>query len=67
MCMYLLITLYRRKKISVVDDLSNIGQIPCARSSLMSGIASGVAIGFIRGMTTSELDASPSNIFADLI
>ncbi|KZT32890.1 hypothetical protein SISSUDRAFT_973838, partial [Sistotremastrum suecicum HHB10207 ss-3] len=38
--------------------LSNIGQIPCARSSLMSGIASGVAIGFIRGMTTTPFAAA---------
>ncbi|KZS93622.1 hypothetical protein SISNIDRAFT_390280, partial [Sistotremastrum niveocremeum HHB9708] len=36
----------------------NIGQIPCARSSLMSGIASGVAIGFIRGMTTTPFAAA---------
>ncbi|KAF8583122.1 hypothetical protein K439DRAFT_1634709 [Ramaria rubella] len=38
------------KKIKPVEDLSNIGQIPCARNSLLGGIASGVGIGFIRGI-----------------
>ncbi|OSD07447.1 hypothetical protein PYCCODRAFT_1463703 [Trametes coccinea BRFM310] len=41
------------KRISVRDDLSHINEIPCARNSLLSGIASGVGIGFIRGMSGS--------------
>ena len=36
--------------------VSNISQILCARTSLLSGIASGVGIGFIRGITASKLE-----------
>ncbi|KAM5539473.1 hypothetical protein V8D89_006925 [Ganoderma adspersum] len=46
------------KRISVRDDLNRINEIPCARNSLLSGIASGVGIGFIRGMSTSVFVAS---------
>ncbi|KAI8994220.1 hypothetical protein BD414DRAFT_535262 [Trametes punicea] len=45
------------KRISVRDDLSHINEIPCARNSLLSGIASGVGIGVVRGMSSSVLVA----------
>ncbi|OJT09424.1 hypothetical protein TRAPUB_14087 [Trametes pubescens] len=41
------------KRVSVRDDLAHINEIPCARNSLLSGIASGVGIGVIRGMSAS--------------
>jgi glycerol kinase len=34
-----------------VDDFQHIGEMPCVRNSLMSGIASGAGIGIIRSMT----------------
>ena len=43
------------QRISVKDDFQKIGEIPCARNSLLSGIASGLGIGAIRAMSTSEL------------
>ncbi|KAI0822050.1 hypothetical protein BC628DRAFT_1392128 [Trametes gibbosa] len=46
------------KRISVRDDLAHINEIPCARNSLLSGIASGVGIGVIRGMSASVFVAS---------
>ncbi|KAH9851700.1 hypothetical protein C2E23DRAFT_828776 [Lenzites betulinus] len=46
------------KRISVRDDLARINEIPCARNSLLSGIASGVGIGVIRGMSASVFVAS---------
>ena len=35
------------------DDLAHINEIPCARNSLLAGIASGFGIGVIRGINTS--------------
>ncbi|KAJ7069612.1 hypothetical protein C8F01DRAFT_1113365 [Mycena amicta] len=35
----------------------HIGEVPCARNSLLSGIASGVGIGFIRGMSVNAIVA----------
>ncbi|KAI0754710.1 hypothetical protein C8Q80DRAFT_1140492 [Daedaleopsis nitida] len=46
------------KRISPRDDLNRINEIPCARGSLLSGIASGVGIGVIRGMSSSVFVAS---------
>ncbi|KAI0736313.1 hypothetical protein C8Q72DRAFT_803894 [Fomitopsis betulina] len=46
------------KRISFSDDLQKIGEIPCARSSLLSGIASGAGVGVIRGLSTSAFVAS---------
>ena len=43
----------QRQRISF-DDVSRIGEIPCARTSLLNGIASGVGIGFIRGFNVRE-------------
>ncbi|KAI0696282.1 hypothetical protein BC835DRAFT_1343210 [Cytidiella melzeri] len=34
-----------------LDDFHHIGEMPCVRNSLMSGIASGAGIGIIRSMT----------------
>lgn len=45
---------FQVKRINLAEDISNIGQMPCARTSLLSGIASGVGIGFIRGITASN-------------
>ncbi|TCD64511.1 hypothetical protein EIP91_004007 [Steccherinum ochraceum] len=47
-----------RKNISIVDDFLKIGEIPCARGSLLNGIASGFGIGVIRGMSTPIMVAS---------
>ncbi|KAH0832079.1 hypothetical protein J3R83DRAFT_12987 [Lanmaoa asiatica] len=41
------------KRISVVDDFQRLGEMPCARNSLLSGIASGAGVGFIRAMSAS--------------
>ncbi|TBU40267.1 hypothetical protein BD309DRAFT_967809 [Dichomitus squalens] len=38
--------------------MNRINEIPCARNSLLSGIASGVGIGVIRGMSSSVFVAS---------
>jgi len=45
------------KKISPVDDLKNMGNIPCTRNSLLAGIASGLGVGFIRSMNTKMIYA----------
>jgi len=46
------------KRISFWDDLQKIGEIPCARNSLLSGIASGAGVGVIRGLSAGPLVAS---------
>ncbi|KAF9221607.1 hypothetical protein BS17DRAFT_785040 [Gyrodon lividus] len=46
------------KRISVVDDFQRLGEMPCARNSLLSGIASGAGVGVIRAMSTSPFVAS---------
>ncbi|KAH7885256.1 hypothetical protein F5I97DRAFT_1352984 [Phlebopus sp. FC_14] len=46
------------KRISIVDDFQRLGEIPCARNSLLSGIASGAGVGVIRGMSAGPLVAS---------
>ncbi|KAN0087594.1 Protein of unknown function (DUF3767) domain containing protein [Tylopilus felleus] len=46
------------KRISIFDDLQRLGEMPCARNSLLSGIASGAGVGFIRAMSTSPFVAS---------
>ncbi|KAI0086937.1 hypothetical protein BDY19DRAFT_872670, partial [Irpex rosettiformis] len=38
------------KRLSI-DDFNHIGEMPCLRTSLMSGIAAGAGIGIIRSMT----------------
>ncbi|KAJ7029276.1 hypothetical protein C8F04DRAFT_45050 [Mycena alexandri] len=35
----------------------HIAEVPCARSSLLSGIAAGVGIGFIRGLSANPVVA----------
>ena len=35
-------------------DFSRMGEIPCVRSSLLAGIASGVGVGVIRGVSARE-------------
>jgi hypothetical protein len=49
------------KRLSPLDDLRHLDQIPCARTSLMSGIASGVGLGVVRAFSTCEcvLHATP--------
>jgi len=46
------------KRISIADDFQRLGEIPCARNSLMSGIASGVGVGVIRIMSAGVLVGS---------
>jgi len=38
--------------------MQRVGEIPCARNSLLSGIASGVGVGVIRGLSVHPLSAS---------
>ncbi|KAF7364946.1 hypothetical protein MVEN_00365400 [Mycena venus] len=40
-----------------------IGEVPCARNSLLAGIASGVGIGFIRGMSAHPIVAGSWGVF----
>jgi len=46
------------KRLSPTDDLQRVGEIPCARNSLLSGIASGVGVGVIRGLSVHPFVAS---------
>ncbi|KAN0123370.1 Protein of unknown function (DUF3767) domain containing protein [Russula decolorans] len=46
------------KRLSPYDDMQRVGEIPCARNSLLSGIASGVGVGVIRGLSVHPLSAS---------
>lgn len=46
------------KRISIADDFQRLGEMPCARNSLMSGIASGVGVGVIRIMSAGFLVGS---------
>ncbi|KAK7048605.1 hypothetical protein R3P38DRAFT_2870389 [Favolaschia claudopus] len=41
----------------------HIGEVPCARNSLLAGIASGVGIGFIRGMSAHPVVAGSWGMF----
>ncbi|TFK80096.1 hypothetical protein K466DRAFT_504494 [Polyporus arcularius HHB13444] len=41
-----------------LKEAFKINEIPCARNSLLSGIASGVGIGVIRGLSSSAFVAS---------
>ncbi|KAH9980315.1 hypothetical protein BGW80DRAFT_1163999 [Lactifluus volemus] len=45
------------QRLSPFDDLRRIDEIPCARNSLLSGIASGVGVGFIRGLSVRPFAA----------
>ncbi|KAH9080584.1 hypothetical protein EDB83DRAFT_996296 [Lactarius deliciosus] len=47
------------KRLSPREDLQRIGEIPCARNSLLSGIASGVGVGVIRGLSVRTSCALP--------
>ncbi|TFY78965.1 hypothetical protein EWM64_g5049 [Hericium alpestre] len=40
------------------DDLHRIGEIPCARNALLTGIASGVGVGVLRGLRATPFVAS---------
>ncbi|KAH9936554.1 uncharacterized protein B0H18DRAFT_867969 [Fomitopsis serialis] len=42
----------------VKEAVTKIGEIPCARSSLLSGIASGAGVGVIRGLSAGPFVAS---------
>ncbi|EED79427.1 predicted protein [Postia placenta Mad-698-R] len=42
----------------VKEAIKKIGEIPCARNSLLSGIASGAGVGVIRGMSAGPFWAS---------
>ncbi|PAV17092.1 mitochondrial cytochrome c oxidase 20 [Pyrrhoderma noxium] len=46
------------KRISFWDDLKHIGEIPCARNSLLLGISAGTGIGFVRGFNTKPFIAA---------
>ncbi|KAH7914306.1 hypothetical protein BJ138DRAFT_1110743 [Hygrophoropsis aurantiaca] len=46
------------KRVSIVDDMQRIGEIPCARNSLLSGIASGAGVGVIRALSAGPFVAS---------
>ncbi|KAI0251969.1 hypothetical protein BJV78DRAFT_1125294 [Lactifluus subvellereus] len=42
----------------VREAFKRIGEVPCARNSLLSGIASGVGVGVIRGLSVHPFAAS---------
>ncbi|KAF8478100.1 hypothetical protein DFH94DRAFT_634042 [Russula ochroleuca] len=42
----------------VREAFKRVGEIPCARNSLLNGIASGVGVGVIRGLSVHPLAAS---------
>ncbi|KAI0300320.1 hypothetical protein BC826DRAFT_1090342 [Russula brevipes] len=42
----------------VREAFKRVGEIPCARNGLLSGIASGVGVGVIRGLSVHPLVAS---------
>jgi len=46
------------KRLSPYEDLQRIGEVPCARNSLLNGIASGVGVGVIRGLSVHPFAAS---------
>ncbi|KAI6147127.1 hypothetical protein BKA82DRAFT_1004536 [Pisolithus tinctorius] len=46
------------KRISIVDDFQRLGEMPCARHSLLTGIASGAGVGVIRAISASPFVAS---------
>jgi len=41
-----------------MDDLRNIGEVPCARNSLLAGILSGTGMAFVRGWNAGAFVAS---------
>ncbi|KAF9468628.1 hypothetical protein BDZ94DRAFT_1128515, partial [Collybia nuda] len=41
----------------VIQSIKHLTDIPCARNSLLGGIASGAGIGVVRGMSTTPLAA----------
>ncbi|KAF8895658.1 hypothetical protein BD779DRAFT_1640687 [Infundibulicybe gibba] len=41
----------------IYQSVTNITDVPCARNSLLSGIASGAGIGVIRGLSAGPLTA----------
>ncbi|EPQ51066.1 hypothetical protein GLOTRDRAFT_133393 [Gloeophyllum trabeum ATCC 11539] len=40
------------------DDFGHIGEMPCARGSLLSGIAAGAGVGAVRGLSAGAFVAS---------
>ncbi|KAI0004557.1 hypothetical protein BJV74DRAFT_762988 [Russula compacta] len=44
--------------VDVREAFKRIGEIPCARNSLLSGIASGVGVGVIRALSVHPFSAS---------
>ncbi|KAF9510956.1 hypothetical protein BS47DRAFT_1213102 [Hydnum rufescens UP504] len=51
------------KRINVVDDFRNLPRYPCARESLMYGMATGTAIGAVRNIRTASNWAVGTFIF----
>jgi hypothetical protein len=58
--------LWRRKRLSLRDDLRRLEEVPCARNSLMSGIASGVGLGAVRAFSTCKRQRTPLLLVSDL-
>ncbi|KAK7028106.1 hypothetical protein VNI00_014921 [Paramarasmius palmivorus] len=40
-----------------VETVKHLGQVPCARNSLLTGLASGAGMAFIRGMSVAPITA----------
>ncbi|KAF9643281.1 hypothetical protein BDM02DRAFT_3104620 [Thelephora ganbajun] len=49
------------------SDFSRIGEMPCVRSSLLTGIASGVGVGVIRGVSARPFVASNWAVYTFLV
>ncbi|ESK95220.1 mitochondrial cytochrome c oxidase protein 20-like protein [Moniliophthora roreri MCA 2997] len=40
-----------------LETVKHLGQVPCARNSLLTGLASGAGMAFIRGMSVAPITA----------
>lgn len=49
------------------EDLQRINEIPCARNSLLSGIASGAGVGVIRGLSAGTCCPSPVRALTEVL
>ena len=47
------------QRIDVKEDFKNLGQMPCARTALLSGIAGGTGIGAVRFLASHRMSLPP--------
>ena len=51
------------QRIDVKEDFKNLGQMPCARTALLSGIAGGTGIGAVRFLASHRMSNLPYQSF----